>query len=91
MSIDIELMRRQNFFFGAKLVRGAYMEQERLRAKEVGYQDPINESYQATTQVFNETIDYILNQIIANGVDTKKICAMIATHNEDTVAFAINR
>lgn len=60
---DLATARHENFFFGAKLVRGAYMEQERARAKELGYEDPINESYEATSRMYERTLTYLIQEI----------------------------
>lgn len=61
--MDLEQSQRQNFYFGAKLVRGAYMEQERGRASALGYPDPINPSYEATTEMYHKTLTECLRRI----------------------------
>lgn len=87
--LDLELAKRQNIYFGAKLVRGAYMEQERLRAKQIGYEDPINPSYEATSEMYHKTLTEVMRQIV-NGGD-RKVAVMVASHNEDTVRFTVNK
>lgn len=91
---DLEQAKRQNFYFGAKLVRGAYIEQERARAAALGYEDPTNPSFEATTEMYHKTLTECLRRIRllkdAN-IDPKKIAIMVASHNEDTVRFAIEQ
>ncbi|GFU37299.1 proline dehydrogenase 1, mitochondrial [Trichonephila clavipes] len=91
--LDLELARRQGFFFGAKLVRGAYMEQERIRAQEVGYEDPINPTYEATSEMYRKTLSEMLRQIVEDiqAGNEKKIGVMVATHNEDTIRFTVKK
>ncbi|XP_041815827.1 proline dehydrogenase 1, mitochondrial [Chelmon rostratus] len=87
VTVDIELSRREGWFFGAKLVRGAYMYQERDRAKEIGYEDPINPDYEATNRMYHKCLEYVLEEI----EHSRKANIMVATHNEDTVKFTLEK
>lgn len=62
----MEQAKRQDFYFGAKLVRGAYMEQERARAQALGYPDPVNPSFEATTEMYHKTLTECLRRIKVN-------------------------
>ncbi|XP_027703290.1 proline dehydrogenase 1, mitochondrial-like isoform X2 [Vombatus ursinus] len=87
VSLDVELARREGWCFGAKLVRGAYMTQERERAAEVGYEDPINPTYKATNEMYHRCLSHILEEIKLNS----RASVMVASHNEDSVRFTIQR
>ncbi|QQP36601.1 Proline dehydrogenase, partial [Caligus rogercresseyi] len=93
--LDMEQASRQKFYFGAKLVRGAYMEQERARAAEVGYDDPINPSYEATSAMYHQCLEECMARMAVNKqnstTDFSRIGIMVASHNADTVRFAINK
>lgn len=91
---DLEQAKRQNFYFGAKLVRGAYLEQERARAAALGYSDPTNPSFEGTTEMYHRTLTECLRRIKDlkdRNEDARKIAIMVASHNENTVRFAIEK
>ncbi|KAK6315816.1 hypothetical protein J4Q44_G00133400 [Coregonus suidteri] len=87
VSVDVELSRREGWYFGAKLVRGAYMYQERSRAEEIGYEDPINPDYEATNRMYHKCLEFVLEEIDHN----RKANVMVASHNEDTVKFTLEK
>jgi len=94
ITLDLEQAKRQNFYFGAKLVRGAYMEQERARAELLGYKDPINADYPATSAMYHKVLDECLTRIHAlktSGEDPQRIGIMVASHNSDTIKFGVKR
>ena len=72
-----EYTKNKGFHIGMKLVRGAYMEKENLRAQENNYQSPICESKEATDQNYNAAVQYMLEHL-----DTMAVFA--GTHNEDS-------
>ena len=65
----------EGFYIGMKIVRGAYMEKENLRAEEKGYKTPICESKDATDKNYDAAIHYMIENI-----DRMSIFA--GTHNE---------
>jgi len=66
---------KEGFKLGAKIVRGAYMEKERARAEELGYDSPIHPHKLATDKDFNEGLEFCVQNI--NG-----IALMCGSHNE---------
>lgn len=71
--------------FGAKIVRGAYMEKERKLAKMEGYEDPVHENFEATTCMYNQTLDLLLDRV---RVAPDLTYLIVASHNEETVNYA---
>lgn len=71
----IEEARREGFILGVKMVRGAYMEKERERAKSRNYPDPIWPDKTSTDQAFNNGLIYCMEQ----GQLVQLVCG---SHNE---------
>lgn len=63
------------YIYGVKFVRGAYMDSERARAKEMGYRDPICVDKQATDDNFDAGVAYCIEHI-------ETIEMFCGTHNE---------
>jgi len=63
------------YILAVKLVRGAYMEKERDRAKEMGYASPIHETKAATDADYNAALEYCMRHV-------QDISFVAATHNE---------
>ena len=75
--------KTEGFYIGMKLVRGAYMEKENKRAHEMGYQSPICKSKEATDSNYDETVEYMMENL-----DIMSIFA--GTHNELSSYTLIN-
>ena len=75
MKAGFENIIASKAYFGAKMVRGAYMEQERIRSKSLGYRDPIQSNKDDTDRDFNEGVKFIMENL-----NSCSIC--LGTHNE---------
>jgi len=69
--------KEKGFHIGMKLVRGAYMEKENLRAQQGNYLTPICASKAATDQNYDAAVRYMIDHL-----DSMAIFA--GTHNEDS-------
>lgn len=67
---------QNNFHIGLKIVRGAYMEKERERAKEFNYLSPICANKKATDDNFNTAIKFMMKHT--------NMELFAGTHNEES-------
>ena len=72
----------KNVYLGIKLVRGAYMEKERNRAKALNYLDPIHKSKKNTDKSFNISMMYMFENIDLFSI-------FIGSHNEESNYLAL--
>jgi len=82
--------KKFGFCFGAKLVRGAYMDSERSLAQKYNYPDPINENYEETSKMFHQNLNLLMEEMDRLGRNSNKLAVLIASNNEDTVCLGLN-
>ena len=75
---------KNGYWYGAKLVRGAYMEVERERAQEKGYQSPIHPDKASTDEDYNAAVEYCLKHL-------GEMAFVNGTHNEDSAMLLARR
>lgn len=75
---------KSGFILAVKLVRGAYMEKERDRAAEQGYDSPIHEDKAATDEDYNAAVDYCLKHL-------DEVSFVAGTHNDESVQHLVTR
>ncbi len=73
----LRLSNKKSFVPGVKIVRGAYMEKERLRAKKLGYEDPICKNKTETDENFNNALRFLVKNL-------KSFNFMVGSHNEES-------
>ncbi|MCK0179202.1 proline dehydrogenase family protein [Flavobacteriaceae bacterium S0862] len=78
-----ERAKKEGFKLGFKIVRGAYMEKERERAEDKGYESPICTDKASTDENFDKTLSYILENL-------EGISVFIGTHNEESSYLAMD-
>jgi proline dehydrogenase len=76
--------REKGYIYAVKLVRGAYMEKERERAEELGYESPIQPDKAATDRDFDAAVEYCLENI-------DEIAFVAGTHNEKSVQLLVQK
>jgi proline dehydrogenase len=83
LKADMDAMHKAGTHFGAKLVRGAYMEKEARVALSKGLPSPINPSKQASDAMYNAAAILCLDQIAQTafclGTHNQESCQILAT------------
>jgi len=80
---NLKVSEEKKYYYGIKLVRGAYMEKERKRALQNGYSSPIQTSKSRTDNEYNESLKYSIKNI-------DRASLWVGSHNEESSLYLIN-
>jgi proline dehydrogenase len=80
---EVELSKKMGFNLGIKLVRGAYMSEERELAAKAGKPSPVWDTIEETHHSYNSNLKTIMGALDGNSL------ILVASHNADTVDLAM--
>ncbi|CAJ1936507.1 unnamed protein product [Cylindrotheca closterium] len=86
LQLDVQRAERFGYHFGAKLVRGAYMESERELAASKGVPSPIVDTIEETHANYDAAVDFLLKHSAASKLEVE---FMLASHNQASIEKAI--
>jgi len=75
LKVDFDVARTEEFYLGVKIVRGAYMEKERKRATEMGYESPIQPDKASADRDYDDALRFCIEHV-------NHIATVAGTHNE---------
>ncbi len=79
LKADYKQARSDGYLLGVKLVRGAYLSKERLRAEQKGYDSPLQPSKSDSDKAFDKALDFCI-------MHYENVGLCVGTHNEQSVA-----
>jgi len=82
LKTDVLIAEKLNFFLGAKLVRGAYLEREKKRALEKGCLSPLQANKDATDRDYNLAVKHCFDH-------KDKVAFVLGTHNQLSCALLV--
>ena len=77
---NMKIAKENGYFYGVKLVRGAYMEKERERAQKMRYPSPIQPNKELTDKEFNDSLKYTIKNIDFSSL-------WVGSHNENSCKY----
>lgn len=85
LTSDLSRSKKENFYFGSKIVRGAYMIAERRQADKQGVPSPVWDTLEDTHASYHACLEVMLE-------DTKHGSeVMVATHNQESIEYVTRR
>lgn len=82
--MEVRASKQFNFNLGVKLIRGAYMLEERQLAEESGNESPIWETIEETHACYNRSLDQVARSLRVHGR------LLVASHNQESCQLAMD-
>ena len=82
--MEIAASQALGYNLGVKLIRGAYMNEERELAEKNGYESPIWDSLEDTHKFFDDCVEMIMENMTTSDM------IFIASHNVESVRLAMD-